>query len=88
MMTTRRAMSRPFAICIRGDADHDDLIVGVIVAEMLGAAEGLGFLITRYRTLLNSPGVYAGIILVLVMTGVHEVLLRRLERMVASYREA
>jgi NitT/TauT family transport system permease protein/taurine transport system permease protein len=50
--------------------------------------EGLGFLITRYRTLLNSPGVYAGIILVLVMTGVHEGLLRRLERMVASYREA
>jgi NitT/TauT family transport system permease protein/taurine transport system permease protein len=63
------------------------VIVGVIVAEMLGAAEGLGFLITRYRTLLNSPGVYAGIILVLVMTGVHELLLRRLDRMVASYRE-
>ena len=64
------------------------VIVGVIVAEMLGAAEGLGFLITRYRTLLNSPGVYAGIILVLVMTGVHELLLRRLERTVAAYREA
>jgi len=37
--------------------------------------------------LLNSPGVYAGIILVLVMTGMHELALRRLERMVASYRE-
>jgi len=64
------------------------VIVGVIVAEMLGAAEGLGFLVTRHRTLLNSPGVYAGIILVLVMTGAHELLLRRLERSVASYREA
>ena len=64
------------------------VIVGVIVAEMLGAAEGVGFLITRHRTLLNSPGVYAGIILVLVMTGMHELLLRRLERTVASYREA
>ena len=63
------------------------VIVGVIVAEMLGAAEGLGFLITRHRTLLNSPGVYAGIIVVLVMTGMHELLLRRLERRVASYRE-
>lgn len=63
------------------------VIVGVIVAEMLGAAEGLGFLITRYRTLLNSPGVYAGIIVVLVMTGMHELLLRRLERRVASYRD-
>lgn len=64
------------------------VIVGVIVAEMLGAADGLGFLITRHRTLLNSPGVYAGIILVLLMTGTHEALLRRLERKVAAYRES
>jgi NitT/TauT family transport system permease protein len=64
------------------------VIVGVIVAEMLGAGEGLGFLITRQRTLLNSPGVYAGIVLVLGMTGLHEALLRRLERRVAAYRES
>jgi NitT/TauT family transport system permease protein len=63
------------------------VIVGVIVAEMLGASEGLGYLVTRYRTLLNSPGVYAGIILVLAMTGLHELLLRQLERSVATYRE-
>jgi NitT/TauT family transport system permease protein/taurine transport system permease protein len=62
------------------------VIVGVIVAEMLGAAGGLGFLITRQRTLLNSPGVYADIILVLLMTGVHELALRGLERRVAAYR--
>jgi NitT/TauT family transport system permease protein/taurine transport system permease protein len=64
------------------------VIVGVIVAEMLGAADGLGFLITRQRTLLNSPGVYAGIILVLAMTAVHEALLRGLERRVAAFRES
>ena len=63
------------------------VIVGVIVAQMLGAAAGLGFLITRQRTLLNSPGVYAGIVLVLAMTGLHESLLRRLERRVAAYRQ-
>jgi NitT/TauT family transport system permease protein/taurine transport system permease protein len=63
------------------------VIVGVIVAQMLGAAEGLGFLITRHRTLLNSPGVYAGIVLVLLITGVHEILLRGLERKVAAYRQ-
>ena len=62
------------------------VIVGVTVAEMLGASEGLGYLITRYRTLLNSPGVYAGIILVLAMTGAHEIVLRRLDRAVAAYR--
>ncbi|HEY7206226.1 MAG TPA: ABC transporter permease [Methylomirabilota bacterium] len=63
------------------------VIVGVIVAQMLGAADGLGFLITRHRTLLNSPGVYAGIVLVLLITGMHEMLLRRLERRVAAYRQ-
>ena len=62
------------------------VIVGVIVAEMLGAVEGLGFLITRNRTLLNSPGVYAGIILVLIITGGHEVLLRKLENRVTRFR--
>jgi len=63
------------------------VIVGVIVAQMLGAADGLGYLITRHRTLLNSPGVYAGIVLVLLITGMHEILLRRLERKVAAYRQ-
>jgi NitT/TauT family transport system permease protein/taurine transport system permease protein len=62
------------------------VIVGVIVAEMLGAGAGLGFLITRQRTMLDSPGVYAGIVLVLAMTGLHELLLRRLERRVAAFR--
>lgn len=62
------------------------MIVGVIVAEMLGAVEGLGFLITRHRTLLNSPGVYAGIILVLLITGGHEALLRRLEQRIERFR--
>ena len=64
------------------------VIIGVIVSEMLGSMNGLGFLITRYRTLLDSGGVYAGIILVLTLTGLHEVLLRRLERRVAAFREA
>jgi NitT/TauT family transport system permease protein/taurine transport system permease protein len=63
------------------------VIVGVIVAQMLGAVEGLGVLITRYRTLLDSPGVYAGIVLVLLITGLHEVLLRRLEHRVTAYRQ-
>jgi NitT/TauT family transport system permease protein/taurine transport system permease protein len=64
------------------------VIVGVIVAEMLGAGAGLGYLITRQRTMLDSPGVYAGIVLVLMMTGLHEMLLRRLERRVAAFRAA
>lgn len=33
------------------------VIVGVVVAEMLTSSEGIGYLITRYRTLLDSPRV-------------------------------
>ena len=64
------------------------VIVAVTVAEMLGSFEGLGFLITRHRTLLNSPGVYGGIILVLFITGAHELVLRHLEQRVARFRDA
>jgi ABC-type nitrate/sulfonate/bicarbonate transport system permease component len=62
------------------------VIVAVIVAEMLGAGAGPGLLITGQRTMLDSPGVHAGIALVLAMTGLHELLLRRLERRVAGFR--
>ena len=34
MTTSRRVTSGPFAICIRGDADHDDLIVGKVYRVM------------------------------------------------------
>jgi hypothetical protein len=30
MTTTRRGTSGPFVICIHGDANHDDLIVGKV----------------------------------------------------------
>lgn len=43
------------------------VIVGVVVAEMLTSSEGIGYLISRYRTLLDSPHVFAGILLVIAL---------------------
>ncbi|WP_439492374.1 ABC transporter permease [Bosea sp. (in: a-proteobacteria)] len=43
------------------------VIVGIVVAEMLTSAEGIGYLITRYRTLLDSPRVFAGILVVIAL---------------------
>ena len=43
------------------------VIVGIVVAEMLTSAEGIGYLITRYRTLLDSPRVFAGILVVMAL---------------------
>jgi NitT/TauT family transport system permease protein len=43
------------------------VIVGIVVAEMLTSAEGIGHLITRYRTLLDSSRVFAGILVVIAL---------------------
>src|SRR5665647_3409360 len=43
------------------------VIVGVVVSEMLISSAGIGYLISRYRTILDSPHVFAGLLLVLAM---------------------
>jgi NitT/TauT family transport system permease protein/taurine transport system permease protein len=56
------------------------VIVGVVVAEMLTSLGGLGFLLSKYRTELNSPGVYAAILLVLALAICFDVVVQWLER--------
>ncbi|MFC3125505.1 ABC transporter permease [Pseudoroseomonas globiformis] len=60
--------------------------VGVVVAEMLAATDGIGFLITQYRTMFQTPQVYFGIMLVLVMAGTLDTLISRLERHASRWR--
>lgn len=55
------------------------VIVGVIVAEMLTSAEGVGYLITKNRTLLDSPRVFAGILIVIVLVLAFDQTVRLLE---------
>lgn len=55
-------------------------IVGVVVAEMLTSTAGIGFLISKYRTLLDSPRVYAAVILVLILAIAFDGLVQLLER--------
>mgnify|MGYP000016805250 CR=1 FL=1 len=43
-------------------------IIGVVVAEMLTATAGIGYLVTLNRTILDSPRVFAAIVLILVLT--------------------
>jgi NitT/TauT family transport system permease protein/taurine transport system permease protein len=56
------------------------VIVGVVVSEMLISSAGIGFLISRYRTILDSPHVFAGVLLVLLMTIVFNAFVRWIER--------
>jgi NitT/TauT family transport system permease protein/taurine transport system permease protein len=56
------------------------VIVGVVVAEMLMSTAGIGFLISRYRTMLDSPKVFAAILLVLALAIVFDLLVQTAER--------
>src|SRR5437868_5697487 len=43
-------------------------IVGVVVSEMLTSAAGIGYLVTRYRTILDSPHVFGAIVMILLLS--------------------
>lgn len=62
------------------------VIVGVVVAEMLISSSGIGYLISRYRTVLDSPHVFAGVLLVLMMTVIFSAAVRLVERRAAVWR--
>ena len=62
------------------------VIVGVVVAEMLISSAGIGYLISRYRTVLDSSHVFAGVLLVLALAIVFNALIRMLERKAAIWQ--
>src|SRR5438477_151221 len=43
-------------------------IIGVVVSEMLTSAAGIGYLVSKYRTVLDSPRVFAAILMILVLS--------------------
>jgi NitT/TauT family transport system permease protein len=55
-------------------------IIGVVVSEMLTAAAGIGYLVTLNRTILDSPRVFAAILMILVLAIAYDMLSRALER--------
>src|SRR3954463_5325442 len=43
-------------------------IIGVVVSEMLTSAAGIGYLVTSYRTVLDSPHVFAAVLMILLLS--------------------
>jgi NitT/TauT family transport system permease protein len=62
------------------------VIVGVVVSEMLISSAGIGYLISRYRTILDSAHVFAGVLLVLAMAVAFNALIRLIERRAAVWQ--
>ena len=54
-------------------------VIGVVVAEMLASAVGIGYLIEFNRTIFNTPNVYLAILIVLIIVGIIDRILHTIE---------
>jgi len=63
-------------------------IIGVVVSEMLTAAAGIGYLVSKYRTVLDSPRVFAAILMILVLSVLFDMLARWVERRTLVWQTA
>ena len=63
-------------------------IVGVVVSEMLTSAAGIGYLVTSYRTVLDSPRVFAAILTILALSVLFDLAARQLERRTMVWQTA
>ena len=63
-------------------------IIGVVVSEMLTSASGIGYLVTMNRTILDSPRVFAAIIVVLALSVVFDLIVRAIERRTLVWQTA
>jgi NitT/TauT family transport system permease protein len=63
-------------------------IIGVVVSEMLTSAAGIGYLVTRYRTILDSPRVFAAILMILVLSVMFDLIARAVEKRTLVWQTA
>jgi NitT/TauT family transport system permease protein len=63
-------------------------IIGVVVSEMLTAAAGIGYLVTLNRTILDSPRVFAAILMILILSVAYYLLARALESRFVVWQSA
>jgi len=63
-------------------------IIGVVVSEMLTAAAGIGYLVTLNRTILDSPRVFAAILLILLLSIAYYLASRAIERRFVVWQSA
>jgi NitT/TauT family transport system permease protein/taurine transport system permease protein len=63
-------------------------IIGVVVSEMLTSADGIGYLVTMNRTTLDSPRVFAAIIVILALSVAYNLIVRAIERRTLVWQTA
>jgi NitT/TauT family transport system permease protein/taurine transport system permease protein len=61
-------------------------IIGVVVSEMLTSSAGIGYLVTRYRTILDSPHVFGAIVMILLLSILFDAFARVIERRTRAWQ--
>ena len=64
------------------------IIIGVVLSEMLGSIDGIGFWISYHRSLFNTGQVYLGILLALAMAAIANAALTLIEKKYARAARA
>jgi NitT/TauT family transport system permease protein len=63
-------------------------IIGVVVSEMLTSAAGIGYVVTFYRTILDSPRVFGAIVMILLLSILFDTFARAIERRTMVWQTA
>ena len=63
-------------------------IIGVVVSEMLTAAAGIGYLVTLNRTILDSPRVFAALLMIMILSVAYYMLARAIESRMVVWQSA
>ena len=63
-------------------------IIGVVVSEMLISSAGIGYLVTRYRTILDSPHVFGAIVVILLLSILFDTFARAVEHRTLVWQTA
>jgi NitT/TauT family transport system permease protein len=61
-------------------------LIGAVVGEVVGAETGLGLLIARSQGNFDTPGIYAGMIVITVLALLAEAILTALEKRLLKWR--
>jgi NitT/TauT family transport system permease protein len=61
-------------------------LVGAVVAEYLGSNQGVGFLIANASSFFQATGVFAGLIVLMLMVGAINFVLRAVERRFSAWK--
>ena len=62
-------------------------LVGAVVAEYLGSNQGVGFLIANATSFFQATGVFAGLIVLMLMVGAINFVLRAVERRFSAWKQ-